>query len=59
MLWYGRTLLHDNIVDSFEAQQARYDGVTLDDIMEVLEQTFTSSNRSVAVVGDVNEALPV
>lgn len=59
MLWYGRTLLHDDIVDSFEAQQARYDGVTLDDIMEVLEQTFTSSNRSVAVVGDVNEALPV
>ncbi|MBQ9081007.1 MAG: insulinase family protein [Clostridia bacterium] len=58
MLWYGRNLLHDGKVDSFEAQQARYDAVTQDDVMQALE-IFSSLKRSVAVVGDVHQALPV
>lgn len=59
MLWYGKNLLHDNKIDSFEAQQARYDAVTQDDVMQVLEQTFASPKRSAAIVGDVTEPLPV
>ncbi len=59
MLWYGRNLLHDGRVDSFEAQQARYDAVTLDDVMQALEDTFGAEKRGVAVVGDVNAPLPL
>ena len=59
MLWYGRNLLHDNRIDSFEAQQARYDAVTLDDVMQALSETFGGEKRGVAVVGDVDKALPL
>ena len=57
MLWYGRNLLHDDRIDSFEAQQARYDAVTLDDVMQVLSETFGGEKRGAAIVGDVQAPL--
>lgn len=59
MLWYGKNLLHDNKIESFEEQQARYDAVTLDDVMQVTEDVFAPEKRCAAVVGNVNEALPL
>ena len=57
MLWYGRNLLHDDRIDSFEAQQARYDAVTLDDVMQVFSETFGGEKRGAAIVGDVQAPL--
>ena len=37
----------------------RYDAVTLDDVMQALEDTFGAEKRGVAVVGDVNAPLPL
>ena len=59
MLWYGRNLLLENKIDSFEALQERYDRVTLDDVMQALENIFNESKRSVALVGNVSAALPL
>ncbi|MBO7736465.1 MAG: insulinase family protein, partial [Clostridia bacterium] len=59
MLWYGRNLLLEDKIDSFEALQERYDRVTLDDVMQALENIFNESKRSVALVGNVSAALPL
>ena len=59
MLWYGRNLLLENKIDSFEALQELYDRVTLDDVMQALENIFNESKRSVALVGNVSAALPL
>lgn len=59
MLWYGRYLLHDNRVFDFEELEGRYDRVTLDGVMQALNRTFDEGKRSVALVGEVKEALPL
>ncbi|MBP5242359.1 MAG: insulinase family protein [Clostridia bacterium] len=59
MLWYGRQLLHDGEVYDFEERERRYDAVTLDDVMRVLQNTFVEDKRSAAIVGNVRKALPL
>ena len=59
MLWYGRRLLHDGAVMEFEEQERRYDAVTLDDVMRVLEETFVTEKCSAALVGNVAAPLPL
>lgn len=57
MLWYGRNLLYDGVVDSFEEQQARYDAVTAEDVMTVMRSTYGEKPSGIGVVGDVSEPL--
>jgi predicted Zn-dependent peptidase len=57
MLWYGRYMLHDNKVYDFEELEKRYDDVTLDDVMRVLNETFVPERRSAALVGPASAPL--
>lgn len=59
MLWYGRYMLHDNKVYDFEELEKRYDNVTLDDVMRVLNETFVAEKRSAALVGPISAPLPL
>jgi predicted Zn-dependent peptidase len=59
MLWYGRYMLHDNKVYDFDELEKRYDAVTLDDVMRVLNETFVAEKRSAALVGPVSAPLPL
>jgi predicted Zn-dependent peptidase len=59
MLWYGRYMLHDNKVYDFDELEKRYDAVTVDDVMRVLNETFVAEKRSAALVGPVSAPLPL
>jgi predicted Zn-dependent peptidase len=52
-------MLHDNKVYDFDELEKRYDAVTLDDVMRVLNETFVAEKRSAALVGPVSAPLPL
>lgn len=57
MLWYGRRLLYDGKVMEFEEQERRYDAVTLDEVMGVLDETFRTDKLCTSIVGNVDSPL--
>ncbi len=59
MLWYGKGLLHENRVDSYEDALERLEKITLADVNAVLKECFGVQEYSTAIVGNIDKPLEV